>query len=191
VSARPPISRSQIDAALAARAPRLRPASGLRHAAVLLPLIDRPTGVELLFIMRPQTMRSHAGQPAFPGGRVDDTDDNRWQTATREAHEELGITPSLVTPAGQLDDLPTISAYHVTPLVGWIPDGLDLRLEPAEVETVFTVPLALLADPTKQRTMRSVWDDRPARLRFYLTDPHVVWGASAQMLHNFLTVLAL
>lgn len=183
-------SRAAIDAALASYAPVAAQRGRLREAAVLVPLIDGPRGVEVQLILRPNTMPTHPGQVAFPGGAVDPDDADSWAAALREADEELGIPPEAVTRAGRLDDLPTITSFHVSPWVGWIPDDLALRPSPREVDETFRVPLATLLDPTRRRSMVGRWRGRPRRMFFYLTERHVVWGATAEMMTNLLGVIS-
>jgi len=183
------------DAAAIARAlgsapARRAPRGQLREAAVLAPLLALPDGsVELLFILRPQTMPTHPGQIAFPGGSVDPGDADTWATALRETEEELGIPASAVVRAGRLDDLPTITQFHVTPWVGWVPHDQPLSPSAREVDAVIRVPLATLAAPQNHRTMIGRWRGTPHRMHFYLTPQHVIWGATAEMLTNLLALL--
>lgn len=182
-------SPAAIEAALAAYSPAPAQRARLREAAVLVPLVATPTGVELQLILRPNTMPTHPGQVAFPGGAVDPGDADSWAAALREADEELGIPANAVTRVGRLDDLPTITSFHVTPWVGWIPPDLALRPSPREVDEAFRVPLSTLLDPSRRRTMVGRWRGRPRRMYFYLTERHVVWGATAEMLTNFLSII--
>lgn len=180
--------------AIAASLARYRPRSAVgageaRAAAVLVPLLRGPRGVEVLFIVRPAHMPTHAGQVAFPGGRVDPTDRDRWHTAMREAHEELGIEAASVEPIGQLDELPTVSDYCVQPCVAWVSGPRRWRPEPGEVDEVFTMPLARFLDPQSRRTMRGRWRVRSQRMFFYLGERHVVWGATARMMANLVDAL--
>ena len=176
--------------ALASAAPRSTPRGRLRAAAVLVPLVVNAAGeVEVVFILRPKTMPTHPGQVAFPGGTVDPTDADSWATALREADEELGIPAEAVVRVGRLDDLPTITHFHVTPWVGWIPDALPLRPSAREVDEVFRVPLSHLLDPSRHRTMLAHGRGMSQQLHFYLTERHVVWGATGEMVANLTRVL--
>lgn len=175
--------------AIAAYAPVTAQGAHLRAAAVLVPLVDGPRGVEVIFILRPTTMPTHPGQVAFPGGAIDPGDVDSWHAALREADEELGIPPERVERIGRLDDLPTITSFHVAPWVGWVPDDLVLRPSPREVDETFRVPLADLLDPSRRRTMLGRWRGSPRRMHFYLGARHVIWGATAEMLTNLVNVL--
>lgn len=117
-----------------------------RHSAVLVLFSDDR---DLLLIQRASTMRSHAGQPAFPGGAVDDDDDDAAGAALREAQEETGLDPAGVVVFGALPDLwVPVTDYVVTPVLGWWRTPSPVRAQdPAEVASVHRVPLADLADP--------------------------------------------
>ncbi|MEZ4266011.1 MAG: CoA pyrophosphatase [Myxococcota bacterium] len=176
---------------LAAHTPLERPLGPFRAASVLVPLIVRPEGLSAVFTLRPRHMQQHGGQVSFPGGRVDATDPGRWETALREADEELAIPRSAVQPLGRLNDMVTVTGYHVTPWVGLVAPDVAFRPSPAEVEDWFAVPLRALAEPELRRTMRSARHDGSGRLNFYLTAPHTIWGATAHMLTEFLEILSL
>lgn len=127
----------------------LPPPEGGRHSAVLILFGEGPRGPDLLIIERAHTMRSHAGQPAFPGGAVDPGDDGPVAAALREAREEVGVEPDSVQLLGTLPALylPP-SGYIVTPVVGWwrAPHEVGV-VDTAEVAAVARIPLAELADP--------------------------------------------
>lgn len=165
------------------------PDQGLQRAAVLVPLVAAPGGLEVALTLRPSELPSHGGQVSFPGGRVEEADGSRWDTALRESAEELGIRPEDVQRLGQLDDYVTITSYHVTPCVGLLPS--DVRFEPdeREVAEAFTVPLSTFLDPHNLRTIVGRRTDIDERIHFYLTKPHVVWGATAAMLTNLLELI--
>jgi 8-oxo-dGTP pyrophosphatase MutT (NUDIX family) len=184
-----PVSAELVRHRLALHAPAERPVGSHRAAAVLVPLIEKPDGLSLVFTLRPRHMLQHGGQVSFPGGRVDPADPGRWDTALREADEELAIPRDAVEPLGRLDDLVTITGYHVTPWVGLVAPDVTIRPSPAEVEDWFTVPLEVLADPHLRRTMRSARHEAEGRLSFYLTAPHTIWGATAHILTDFLAIL--
>ncbi|MEE2779058.1 MAG: CoA pyrophosphatase, partial [Myxococcota bacterium] len=97
---------------------------------MLVPLQSGPDGLELILTLRPSHLSSHAGQVSFPGGRVESMDTSRWETALRETREELGLSADQVTPLGELDDLATITHFHVTPCVALVQP--EAQLAPAE-----------------------------------------------------------
>ncbi len=164
----------------------LPPGQPLRPAAVLVPLVQRPEGWQVLLTRRSRELPQHGGQISFPGGRIEATDANPVAGALRETHEELGIAPDRVTPLGLLDVYATISSYAVTPVVGVLDPSQDWRPDPREVDLVFEVPLRFLLD---RRNLRREERHFRGRLRGYYVYPygeHAIWGATAGMLVNLL-----
>ena len=130
----------------------LPPESGGRHSAVLILFGEGPHGPDVLYIERAATLRSHAGQPAFPGGAQDEDDDGPVAAALREAEEEVGLDPAGVEVIGSLPDLflPP-SGFVVTPVIAWWRDPHDVHpVDEGEVAAVARVPLAELADPANR-----------------------------------------
>ncbi len=126
---------------------RPAPTGASREAAVLVPLIERHGDLNVVFIRRSDTVESHRGQVAFPGGRVDPSDTTLLDTALREAQEEVGIEPGVVDVLGGFPTMSTIaSGMLVAPFVGLLTRPVDFRVDPIEVAEVFEVPLAALAD---------------------------------------------
>ena len=135
-------------------------------------------------------MSVHPGQAAFPGGRVEDADTDRWHTALREAEEEVAILPSQVQPLGMLDDFITITGYHVTPCVGLLQPELSVQADTLEVDRVFRIPLHHLLQTRNRRTMRIGALHQDRRVYFYRHQAEIVWGATAAMLTNLLQLFA-
>ena len=160
-----------------------------KPAAVLVPLVARPEGLSMLLTQRQPHLRSHAGQVAFPGGRVDDTDPNPIAAALRETEEETGIAPAFVEPLGFLDTYLTSSSYNVVPVVGIVRPGFTVVPHEAEVAAVFEVPLAFLMNPAHhERHSR----DYNGRQRFYYAMPYdgrYIWGATAGMIRNLYSLI--
>lgn len=163
------------------------------HAAVLLPLVMHSDRLTLLLTQRSAHLASHAGQIAFPGGKLDAGDANAVAAALRETHEEIGIEPGRVEVLGALPDYVTGTSFIVTPVVGLIAPGFALRPNPGEVAEVFEVPLAFLMDPTNHR--RHAWDWE-GTVREWYSMPYddagqerFIWGATAGMLRNFYRLL--
>lgn len=159
------------------------PAGGaLTEAAVLVAITDRAEPGVILTVRR-EHLRAHAGQVAFPGGRLDPGEDAA-AAALREAHEELGLDPSAVTLWGAADPYRTITGYHVTPIVGLVPPGLDLYPHEAEVADWFEAPLPFLLDRANHRRMSA---DYQGTARHYWQidwDGRRIWGATAAMIVN-------
>jgi 8-oxo-dGTP pyrophosphatase MutT (NUDIX family) len=151
-------------------------------AAVLVALTDREDPGVILTV-RTDTLRTHAGQIAFPGGRIDPGED-AFSAALREAREELDLDPEAVTIAGALDEYRTVTGYVVTPVVGVAAPDLDLTPHDPEVAEWFEAPLFHLLDPANHRLETAVFAGRERRYwRIEWNDRHI-WGASAAMLVN-------
>jgi len=157
-------------------------ASALIPAAVLIAVTDR-TEPGLLLTVRREHLRTHAGQIAFPGGRVD-RGEGAVAAAVREAQEELGLDPAEVEIIGELEDYRTITGYVVTPVLGVIPP--DLRLAPHEHEVAdwFEAPLNYLVDPANRQLETAVFAGRERRYWLIEWRNKRIWGATAAMLVN-------
>jgi 8-oxo-dGTP pyrophosphatase MutT (NUDIX family) len=154
----------------------------LRPAAVLVPLVEREAGLTVLLTRRADTLRSHTGQIAFPGGRCD-PGETPWETALREAQEEVGLDPSYVTLAGLFDSYRTVTGFHVTPVVGFVDPAAHIEANPHEVADVFETPFEFLMDPDNhQRQHRDIPGGE--RRHFYAMpwNERFIWGATAGML---------
>lgn len=168
---------------------RIDPGSQVR-AAVLVALQAGQHGAEVVLTRRSRSLGSHAGQVAFPGGRIDPDDVSVEAAALREAHEELGIPFDSVRMIGELDHVMSSTGYHVTPLVGVLRPSTPLVANPAEVERVFCVPLARLA-------VLSAWERRSHRyhglsvqLWHFAWDGEDIWGMTAHTLRGLLERVA-
>lgn len=154
----------------------------LTPAAVLVPLVNRPQGLQVLFTQRSADLPDHPGQISFPGGRVEPDDGSLAAAALREAAEEVGLPATRVDVLGQLADYETVTGYRVTPVVGWVEPPFTLVPDPVEVADVFEVPLDFLLDPiNQQRHFRMLGERR----RDYWAIPfgeRYIWGATAAML---------
>lgn len=193
-------SRGWITERLRRRAPEPRPEdrhivslpSGARvtHAAVLVPLVDRAGGVHVLLTQRTAHLHDHPSQISFPGGRVEGGDENRVETALREAEEEIGLARSRIEVIGTLPDYEIPSGFRISPVVGWIEPPLELTLDPFEVAEAFEVPLAFVFDPANHQRRTYHFNGRD---RDYLAMPYqgrYIWGATAGMLYSLYRQLA-
>ena len=153
-------------------------------AAVLVPLVERADGLQVLLTQRATQLRKHAGQISFPGGRMEPTDADPKATALREAHEEIGLEASFVTIAGYLPDHVLLSGFRVTPVVGFVREGFELLLDATEVQDTFEVPLEFVFDPANHRAQRRQFGFGTEEIE--LCDipygDRNIWGATAGML---------
>jgi 8-oxo-dGTP pyrophosphatase MutT (NUDIX family) len=166
------------------------PSVELRPAAVLVPLVDRPDGMSVLLTQRTAHLSAHAGQIAFPGGRVEPGDQDAVATALRETEEEIGLPRAHVSLVGRLDTYVTGTGFEITPIVGIVAAPFLLTIDPFEVADVFEVPLSFVLD---RRNHRRTERDFEQRRRVFFAIPYQgrnIWGATAGMLVNLAEVLA-
>jgi len=166
-----------------------RPAPPHRPAAVLVPIVDRPAGATVLLTRRAAHLAHHPGQISFPGGRVEESDSGAEAAALREAREETALDPARVDIVGRLDAYITVTGFRVEPFVGVVSPPLALRPDPAEVDSLFEVPLAFLMDPDNhEEGVR----ERDGKQRPFFAIPYgdyYIWGATAGILINLHAVL--
>lgn len=195
-----PLTREAIAERLARPAPppgpdelhRITLGEGARvtYAAVMVPLVNRPEGLQLLLTQRTAHLADHAGQISFPGGRVEPQDASREETAFRETEEEIGLARTHVALLGRLPDYEIPSGFRITPIVGWIEPPFDLALDAFEVAAVFEAPFEHFIDPA--RYQRREYHFR-GRHRHYMAIPYegrYIWGATAGMLYSLARALA-
>ena len=158
------------------------------EAAVLVAITDRPEpGV--IFTVRRDDMRTHAGQIAFPGGRVD-AGENPIAAALREAQEEVLLDPVSVTVIGSIDPYRTLTGYVVTPVLAVIPPGLPLTPHEHEVADLFEAPLGFILDPANQQRRSALFQGRQRPYYEILWNGRRIWGATAAMIVNLSRRLA-
>lgn len=178
---------------IAADARLLAPAREERPAAVLVPLVERAHGLQVLLTRRTDHLHDHAGQISFPGGRMDEGDAGPVATALRETHEEIGLAHAQIEVIGQLPDYLTATGYRVVPVVGLVQPPFELRLDAFEVAEAFEVPLAFLMNPAHHEQRVIEWQ---GQLRRFYAMPwqdqrrYFIWGATAAMLRNLYRFLA-
>lgn len=167
----------------------LQEGARVTEAAVLVPLVNRGTGVQVLLTQRTEHLRDHGGQISFPGGRVEPGDVDREATALREMTEEIGLAASHVTLLGHLPGYEIPSGFRITPVVGWIEPPFTLTPDVFEVADIFEAPLAYFLDPANYQ--RREYRFR-GRHRHYLAIPwdgRYIWGATAGMLYSLCRML--
>ena len=178
---------------------RLSPPRKATHAAVLVALVQRPGGLQVLLTRRTEHLRDHAGQISFVGGRTEPHDNGPAATALREAHEEVGLAPGRVQIIGQLPVYTTVTDFVITPVVALVQPPFDLALDAFEVAEAFEVPLQYLMNPAHHR--RHLFSFEGGE-RHFLSMPwlgpgadgverdYFIWGATAAMLRNLYRFLA-
>lgn len=152
-------------------------------AAVLVAITERPSPGVIL-TQRTDSLRRHAGQIAFPGGRIDPGDADATAAALREASEEIGLSPQAVELVGEADAYRTITGFEVQPVVGVIAPDLVFIPQPAEVAAVFEVPLDFVLDPANHVETSVEWQGRDRHYYEIAWQGHRIWGATAAMLVN-------
>lgn len=182
--------RQKIRAALAGRLRTTLSNPSLTCAAVLIPLLFVDGEWRVLVTVRTEDVEHHKGQISFPGGSCDPEDATREATALRETHEEIGVLPEAVEILGALDDLATITDFAVTPFVGVLRQPCPYCLNEGEVAAVVEVPLSFLCDPRNLRVEQLDYKGQLHDVLFWDYGQHVIWGATARILKEFLDLVA-
>jgi 8-oxo-dGTP pyrophosphatase MutT (NUDIX family) len=154
-----------------------------RAAAVLVPVVDHPEP-SVLLTMRTSDLPSHAGQIAFPGGKMDAADATPLAAAVREAEEEIGLNAALIDPIGYLDLYLTFSGFRILPVLARVIPNYELRINASEVADAFEVPLAFLMSPENHRRDSRDW--KGIRREYYAMPfgERYIWGVTAGILRN-------
>ena len=192
------LARERLDPALAPDAFRSEPRAGdiaigrtadartlaaARPAAVLAPIVARPTGLTMLLTLRSPTLRAHSGQVAFPGGKIDEGE-TPATTALREAEEEIGLEARFIEPLGWLSPYLTGTGYRVAPLVALVDPGFTLTLNPDEVAEAFETPFAFLMDAANHRLEERVLQGVTRKFYAMPYEGRYIWGATAGIVRN-------
>ncbi|HWO71941.1 MAG TPA: CoA pyrophosphatase [Dehalococcoidia bacterium] len=171
---------------------RIDPA-GLPLAAVMVPLYDHRGGLHVVFTKRTDRVQHHRGEISFPGGAVEPEDADPLDAALRECHEEIGLLAEHIEVIGQLDDIVTVSRFHVSVYVG----AIGSRHVPYvwhphehEVAEVLEVPLLHLLDTANVVEVPRQRDGHLVLMEGFKFGEHIIWGATGRMLRNFLDVAA-
>ncbi len=155
-----------------------------RMSAVLIPVVAREPSPTVLLTLRPAHLSAHAGQIAFPGGKIDETDTSPVAAAVREAEEEVGLNPHLVTPLSLLDLHNTGTGFRIIPVIALVDPSFTALPQRGEVEDVFEVPLTFLMSEANHVTQ--IRDFKKQRVQFYAMEyeTRMIWGATAAIIRN-------
>lgn len=156
----------------------------LRAAAVLIAIVHIQGEAYVVLTKRASGMKHHPGQIAFPGGKVDDSDDGIVAAALREAHEEIGLPPAQVEVLGTLPTHETVTGFVVTPVIGIVRGAFTLTAEPGEVSEIFMVPLTHVTSTENFQVQSRIWQGRKRLYDTVPIGPYYIWGATARMLRN-------
>lgn len=158
-------------------------------AGVLVPLFEKEGEYYILLTKRTAKVEYHKGEISFPGGAYDERDGNLMLTALRETFEELGLRAKDVEILGELDDDITTSNFVVSPFVGIIPYPYEFRISQREIEELIEVPISALLDKNNFREEDTDYQGQPFTSYFYEYQGHVIWGATARILKQFLDLV--
>lgn len=160
-----------------------------REAAVLIPIVNRPEGPNVVLTVRSSDMPSHAGQVSFPGGKAHPEDESLVATALREAHEEIGLSPSCVDVVGALGVHLGGLGFAVTPVIGIVDPRAQLQACPREVAEIFETPLSFIADLHNHITEERVHEGVKYKMAAIPYGRFHIWGLTAGILHTLGEIL--
>jgi 8-oxo-dGTP pyrophosphatase MutT (NUDIX family) len=158
-------------------------------AAVLIPVVERSPEATILLTVRATGMRQHAGQIAFPGGRIEAQDAGPAEAALREAREEIGLATRYSRVVGYLPDHLVFTGFQVTPVVAMVHEGFSLEFDEREVTEAFEIPLSHVFDPLNHKTRTRRFRDLDVEVHEIPFGDRNIWGATAAMLLNLYEIL--
>jgi 8-oxo-dGTP pyrophosphatase MutT (NUDIX family) len=179
----------QIKVILSERERRIIGSLSFPHAAVLVALFEKGEDCHFVFTKRSDKVRYHKGEISFPGGVFDEKDRDLQRTALREAHEEIGLREEDVQIIGQLDDIVTTTQFIVTPFVGLFPYPYPFKLSTIEIAELIEVPLSSLLQGNCFSEKEIFRDGRKEAVYAYQYGKHIIWGATARILKQFLDLI--
>jgi len=156
----------------------------IRPAAVLIPVIPRSSGPTALLTQRPDTMASHPGQVAFPGGKIDAVDADEVAAALREAEEEVGVVPQTVDLIARSAPYVTGTAFRITPVIGVLPADFVARPDPMEVADVFEAPLDFLFNTANHQTGSAFYKGKHREYTEMPWQGFRIWGVTAGIIRD-------
>ncbi len=180
--------RELVKTRLAAASIRMLEENGRRRAAVLISLLEKEGEPHLLLTLRSNDVATHKGQISFPGGMCDEDDESLRSTAVRETSEELGIEEKHVQVFGRFHDCLSVNNVLVTPFVGFLDAEARLAPNPREVQEIIVAPVSFFQSTTPRSEVRER-NGRRMRLYFYDFGPHVVWGLTARIIKELVSLL--
>lgn len=157
-----------------------------RQAAVLVPLVPRKAGVNMLLTQRALHLKHHPGQVSFPGGKIEPDDHSPEAAALRETEEEIGIPSQLINILGSLGTYQTSSKFHVQPIVGLVAPDYQLRISEDEVSDVFEVPLSFLLEDNNRYQFSLPYKKKKVTIHAMPFEGRLIWGATALMINDLL-----
>ncbi len=180
----------QVQKILNTRKRRIIEQPPLAHAAILIPLFKKGQDCHIVFTKRSDNVRYHKGEISFPGGVFDEGDLELQRTALREAFEEIGLKESDVQIIGVLDDIITVTQFIVTPFVGLFAYPYPFELSPIEIAELIEVPLSALLDEDCFSEREIIRGTRKEVVFAYQYENHIIWGATARILKQFLDLIS-
>ncbi|MDN5872051.1 MAG: CoA pyrophosphatase [Nitrococcus sp.] len=162
----------------------------LTAAAVLVPLVQRRRGMQVILTRRAVHLREHAGQISFPGGRIEHSDVSAASAALREAEEEISLRPQSVALMGELPRYRTGTGFVVYPVVGIVEPSAELVADPVEVSEIFEVPLTFVLNPNNYKPLRLTAQGRQISCWAIPYHAYYIWGATAAILRNLYHLLS-
>jgi len=156
----------------------------LRDAAVLIRVVDHGAEASVILTKRAETLTSHSGQVAFPGGRIDATDASPEAAALREAQEEIGLDPDHIEVVGRMPDYVAGSGYRITPVLSIVRPGFQLSINEHEVDAAFEVPLRFLMDPMNHMQKSRVFEERSWVFYDMPYGDRRIWGVTAGIIRT-------
>ncbi|SON48821.1 CoA pyrophosphatase [Vibrio tapetis] len=162
-------------------------ADSFRPAAVLIGLVERPHGLQVILTKRAMHLRHHPGQISFPGGKVEEEDASVVHTALREAKEEIGLDPKYVTEIGQLPTLDTFSRFQVTPIIAFVSPSYETQIDENEVQSVFEAPATYLFNRSNLHALQFKVKNGLHNVFAVPYKQHLIWGVTAQIIHSMQT----
>lgn len=183
------LTRAGIEAKIARYERRVIHNTNLKDSAVLIPIVRKSSGLQLLFTKRTDAVELHKGQISFPGGAADPRDASEVETALRESFEEIGLDRSAVAILGMLDDLDTPSGFKVTPVVGFIDELPALETNKDEVAALISIPVEHFLDPDKRRSKMVERNGSTLEIYFYDVWDEPIWGATAFFVKQFIEII--